>query len=148
MTNKLTAYEAASLSGWDVAAKLGCQYAGDCSPIPFDGMFFSTTNWKEHGYADCVRIIDVDGKTLIERGVVNRPDDDKLIAAYGSCGLDVDLETGLVVGTGYKFERTPESDIECVSGYAGIEVSEFIWATDDDEVEAWQLALPWIIDLS
>lgn len=63
-----------------LAESLGIHYSGDCN-VEYGGLFFSSADWKENGYADALRITDLDsacgftGGILIERITILRPDD-------------------------------------------------------------------------
>lgn len=76
MATKAYYQELASLSGWDIAKRLGCHYSGDSDPIQHDGFFYDVRDWENYRHANVVEFWnDVDNKRLvIQRGTIDSPD--------------------------------------------------------------------------
>lgn len=84
--------EMASLAGWDVAKAYGVAYSGDSDPIRHGGFFYNTADWSEYGYADAVEFwLEEETNTLVvQRGTINKVDDDELTKLIESTYDDVD----------------------------------------------------------
>lgn len=80
-----------------LAENLGIQYSGDVCTEDHGGVFYNTSEWKENGYADAVRVVQMDDapyEIMIERITINKPDD--MSDAFNYCGYndspcDIDL---------------------------------------------------------
>ena len=123
-----------------LAQASGLQYSGDIN-LEYGGLFFSTEDWKAYGYADAVRITDLDSATgftggvLIERIAILKPDTPEKLKAC--------LE---FIGAGNE-EVTPELEIEAALAYGLYDpVSDFtgphseIVTTDPEswEYDGWR----------
>jgi hypothetical protein len=64
-----------TLSGWDIAKKIGCHYSGDMNTIDHGGVFYKFDE-LEHDYVPVVRFYgeNVDGATFYETGSVPIPE--------------------------------------------------------------------------
>jgi hypothetical protein len=74
-------------SPWEVAKKFGVCYNGDMNPIPHNGTWFETKNWKEYGYATAVRIQESCGTLSVELCTINKHDDE-MEKAFSFCGIE------------------------------------------------------------
>lgn len=122
---KITIKALCQSSPWDIAEANRLEYSGDCNPIPHGGVWYETSNWEEHGYAECVRIQESEGTLWVESGTINKPSKDEgRLAALNCCGwmLD-DEEINHVRQHGeHSVELTPQIEIESVLAYSGMEV--------------------------
>lgn len=114
--NKPTDQELASMSGWDIAKALGCEYSGDCNPIRHGGFFYDARDWEAWGYANIVEFWDdpetKDDILVVQRGTIHKPDD--MSGAFRCCDVP-ESEQGNI-----------HAQIEACRYYGGIE-------TDDED---------------
>jgi hypothetical protein len=115
------------------------EYSGGMNFIPHGGTFYETSNWEEHGYAECVRIQESEGTLWVERGTINEPSKtEDLLSALNCCGFTIDNDNdrpGQVRQSGQEpIELTPQIEIESVLAYSGCEVDETAtFATDKND---------------
>lgn len=117
----------ASLSSWDIAREYGCHFSGDVDPINHGGFFYDARDWDAYGYAQCVEFWeDYEHDCLVvQRGVINRPDDDDMESVWRGIGIDADSE-----------ERDNiHAQIEAARSYCGIEPD----GTDYPELKNFRL---------
>jgi len=125
---------------YKLAQENGLQYSGDIN-LEYGGLFFATVDWQAYGYADAVRITDLDSATgfhggvLIERIAILAPDTPEKLKSCLS-----------VIGAGNE-EPTPELVIEAALAYGLYDpVSDFtgphseIVTTDPEnwEYDGWK----------
>lgn len=67
--------ELATLSGWDLAEKIGCQFAGDMNYTDHGGYFYETKNWEKYGYAECVEFECYEGRKVVTAATINKCED-------------------------------------------------------------------------
>ena len=79
---------------YTLAKSLGIRYSGDIN-LEYGGFFYNMENWEENGYADAVRVTDLDsacgftGGVLIERVTVLRPDTpEEMKSCLETCGWE------------------------------------------------------------
>lgn len=125
---KITIKALCQSSPWDIAKANRLEYSGDGSPIPHGGVWYETSNWEEHGYAECVRIQESEGTLWVESGTINKScDPADRISALNCCGWTIDNDNdrpGQVRQHGQEpIELTPQIEIESVLAYSGMEVS-------------------------
>jgi len=105
----------------EIAKDLGLCYTGDMNPYDHDGTFYSTADWADHDYAECLRLYRGDGSLFVERGVIHRPK--YLTGCFDSAGLAIDVdEDGKRIASAWRSESFPVTDeveIECVLGHWG-----------------------------
>lgn len=85
-------------SPYELAAALGIHYSGDAS-VEYGGLFYNTEHWESDGYADGLRVTDLDsgcgftGGLSVERITILRREGDDMKSALECCGwLDTDEE--------------------------------------------------------
>lgn len=107
---------------WQLARDNRLEYSGDYCPIPHWGAWYETSNWSDHGYADCVRITESEGQLWVERGTINRPHD--IVPCLNCCGWEpCDNEPTHVRQSGEdSIKLTPQIEVESVLAYQGMEV--------------------------
>lgn len=109
-------------SPWDIAEKFGLHYSGDCCPVPHGGFWYESKNWREHGYANAIRISESEGTLWVEEITINRIERD-LESVKKSC----DWESAAEHCT------TPEV-IACWE----IEAFESYWGADVDQSRTFE----------
>jgi hypothetical protein len=126
-------------SAWELAQKLGIQYVGDSSPFDHGGTFYETNNWGNYGYARCVSFQSIEGRTLVESGIINCPSKvEEVHKAHDCCDCPVESRD------------TATGQIESCLGYFGFErdYSDYAeWFKQDQEYKCWKKCLPWILSL-
>lgn len=127
----------ASMSGWQIAEAIGCHYTGDASPIPHGGAFYNTDDWTEFGYANCVRIEEVEGRIVVECGTINRASDCTPEAIRDCFGGEIDI--------------TPDVEIDWCLGQWGMETQEDFggpyvqsFPEDGPEWKVWRAIRGWL----
>ena len=142
----------ASLAGWDLAKRLGCEFSGDCNYTDHDGYFYDVREWRRNGYASAVdfsRLADDEESLTVSCVTINRPDD--LTGCLASCGWRydgtgsaiaiVDDHSGEVIAD--DLDTMARVEIEACKGYCGAEpledfsgpyVQTFADGTDDETV--------------
>ena len=143
----ITAAQAADMNPWELAQQLSTndctiQFTGDMNPFDHGGTWYETANWNRYGYSSCVRMEDIEGRTLVSCGTINRLEGDDMESAH-RCG-----------GTPEEFRNTTVGEIEACLYYAGAEpVEDFSgryerWFDEGEESHAWEIALSWIMGLT
>lgn len=67
--------ELASLSGGDLAERMGCQFAGDNNYTDYGGYFYETHHWQRYGYAECVMFECYEGRKVVTAATINKYQD-------------------------------------------------------------------------
>lgn len=163
LPSDLDAEMASEMSPWDIAKLLGVHFTGDLSPFDHGGTFYDTSNWREHGYADCVSFwTDPEtDETVVECGTINRTDVDAALECYGLTAEDLrednrdcaEIESCLShsgsetcddmsgsLSWRFHAERTIEEQEAEIAETGSTDVK-------DAEVQAWEIALNHIRNL-
>lgn len=104
----------------DIAIDNGLKYCGDVNFIPHGGYFYSTSNWKQHGYCSAVEInCEYDGtdESSIELITINKLSEIDFIKALSMHGYSIDDDGHIDAGNGDTMERTIELEIEVTKSY-------------------------------
>lgn len=108
-------------SPWEIAKDNSLGYTGDLNFVQHGGTFYEFSNWAEFDYADCVNIYSTEGRTYVERGTINKPDD--MSAALKCSGIVLEDEESV----------SDACEIEAALAYRGYESdSAGIFEVDDE----------------
>ena len=100
-------------SPWEWAPQLfGLQFTGDINPIDHGGLFYSTADWVEYGYADAIRLDTSEGVLFVTIGTINKPERSDMADAFRCCG------------TPEEFQQDVGAQIEACDGYWGVEADQ------------------------
>lgn len=153
-THKLTIKQLIEDNPSEIAKHLGIGYCGDMNPFDHDGYFYSTKDWTDHGYAECVKVSHCDGQVFVEAGTIKKPDNIEDCFQSSGWARYVGDPSRLVQGTDV-IDITPEVEIECVEGHWGSETHEDFggpyrhsFPEDVSERRFWKHAIGWISELA
>lgn len=119
----------ASMAGWDIAKHYGCEYLGDCSPIPHDGTFIDTRDWASWRYANIVELCTVgEGTLVVTSGTINMPTSAETMERAWEC---------IGIGPGDPIRNDTLAQINAVQAYYGYEPDDYT-TPRTYKLEHWQ----------